>query len=115
MKLTVAVKLQPTPEQVTHVLATLEAANTAANQVSQQAWETQVFAQFKLHTLCYAAVRAASGLAAQVVVRLVAKGGRFALAADYNAALNLASRARAVVNPPMVCASSDATDKSLQF
>jgi IS605 OrfB family transposase len=73
MKLTVAVKLLPTPEQATALLCTLEAANSAANYISTLAWEQQTFAQFKLHKLAYGPVRADGVLSAQVVVRLIAK------------------------------------------
>jgi putative transposase len=73
MKLTVAVKLQPTPEQAQVLRATLERANDAANYISREAWNAQVFGQFKLHKLIYAQVRAQTGLTAQVVVRLIAK------------------------------------------
>jgi IS605 OrfB family transposase len=73
MKLTVAVKLQPSAEQAALLLRTLEAANAAANRISALAWEHATFSQFKLHKLAYAPVRAEGVLAAQVVVRLIAK------------------------------------------
>jgi IS605 OrfB family transposase len=73
MKLTITVKLQPTPDQAAALLATLEQANAAANTISQTAWATHSFGQFALHRLVYAPTRAATGLAAQVVVRLIAK------------------------------------------
>jgi putative transposase len=73
MKLTVQVKLQPTPDQAAALRDTLERANAAANAMSQVAWATQTFAQFKLHKLVYTSTRASSRLSAQVVVRLEAK------------------------------------------
>ncbi|MBW7959804.1 MAG: helix-turn-helix domain-containing protein [Candidatus Promineofilum sp.] len=39
MKLTAKIKLQPTPEQHAVLLQTLETANAACNDISQQAWE----------------------------------------------------------------------------
>jgi len=73
MKLTVAVKLQPAPEQAYALLSTLETANRAANQVSQTAWNAQTFGQYAIHKLTYHSVKDAFGLTAQVVVRLIAK------------------------------------------
>jgi putative transposase len=73
MKLTVAVKLQPTRAQVTLLRDTLERANSACNTISAVAWERQVFGQFKLHKAVYHNVRAATGLSAQVVVRAISK------------------------------------------
>ncbi len=73
MKLTVAVKLLPTPAQVHALQQTIQRANMAANAISQQAWDQHTFNQFPLHRLVYATTRATSGLAAQVVVRLIAK------------------------------------------
>jgi len=73
MKLTAAVKLQPTPEQAHALLDTLVRANAAANEISRIAWAAQEFGHYKLHHLAYHPVRTASGLAAQVVVRLEAK------------------------------------------
>jgi len=73
MKLTITVQLKPTEIQAKRLLATLERANEAANQVSQTAWETRTFSKFKLQSLVYHSVKKTYGLTAQVVVRLVAK------------------------------------------
>ncbi len=73
MKLTAKVKLLTTPEQHAYLLQTLERANAACDYVSQQAWDTQMFGQFKLHKLLYAAVRVNFDLTAQVVVRCISK------------------------------------------
>lgn len=73
MKLTVALKLLPLPDQAAAMRQTLERANAAAEAVSARAWRERTFSQFKLHKLVYADTRAASALAAQVVVRLIAK------------------------------------------
>lgn len=73
MKLIARVKLQPSPEQYSLLLQTLEAANAACNQVSEVGWEARVFGQFALHRLCYANVRAQFGLGADCAVRVFAK------------------------------------------
>ena len=73
MKLTAKVKLLTTPEQHTYLLQTLERANIACDYISQQAWETKTFGQFKLHELTYAVVRVNFDLTAQVVVRCISK------------------------------------------
>ena len=65
MRLTVALKLLPRPEQASLLETTLARANDAANLLSAIAWEQQTFGQFALHRLAYARVRAESGLTAQ--------------------------------------------------
>jgi predicted transposase len=71
MKLTAKVKLQPTKEQANLLKLTLETANAACNQISQQAWDTQTFGQFSLHKIAYHTIRLQFGLAAQLVVRCI--------------------------------------------
>jgi len=73
MKITVAVKLQPTPEQAPSLVATMERANAACNRISDVAWGAEAFGQFKLHKLVYADTKESFGLTAQVVVRCIAK------------------------------------------
>src|SRR5262245_18731225 len=73
VRLTVALKLLPTPDQASLLETTLARANDAANLLSAIAWEQRTFGRFALHRLAYACVRAGSGLTAQVVVRLIAK------------------------------------------
>jgi putative transposase len=73
MKLTAKVKLQPTKEQADLLKITLETANAACNQISQQAWDKQIFGQFSLHKITYHAIREQFGLAAQLVVRCISK------------------------------------------
>ena len=73
MKLTAKVKLQPTDEQASYLLQTLEKANTACDYISQRAWDAKVFATFRLQELVYHDVRTAFDLTAQMVVRLVSK------------------------------------------
>jgi IS605 OrfB family transposase len=73
VKLTVQLKLLPSPEDAAALLATLERANEAANAISQVAWETQTFGQFALQKATYYEIKARFGLTAQLVVRVTAK------------------------------------------
>jgi putative transposase len=73
MKLTATVKLQPTEEQASFLRATLERANAACNTISDIAWNSHTFGQYKLHHACYRDLRACTGLSAQVLVRCIAK------------------------------------------
>lgn len=73
MRLTIAVKLQPTQEQIPFLRETLERANAACNHLSDVAWETQTFGQYALHKAAYAPTKAMFNLSAQVVVRAIAK------------------------------------------
>jgi IS605 OrfB family transposase len=73
MKLTVQVKLLPTPEQSLALRETLETANRAANRLSQLAWDKKEFRQFPMHRLFYKKIRSEFPLSSQVVVRLNAK------------------------------------------
>jgi putative transposase len=73
VKLTVQLKLKPTPEDATALSATLERANDAANAMSATAWQTHTFGQWPLHKLCYYDIKARFDLNAQVVVRAIAK------------------------------------------
>jgi putative transposase len=73
MRLTAVLKLQPTPEQADALRRTLARANAACEAISSTAWQTRTFRQFAIHRLCYADIRAAFGLAAQLTVRCIAK------------------------------------------
>lgn len=73
MKLIAQVRLNPTPEQHASLLQTLEQANALCNRMSQYAWEQRVFGAFKLQKLTYHAMRQASGLTAQMVIRCYSK------------------------------------------
>jgi IS605 OrfB family transposase len=73
MKLTVQLKLQPTPAQADALRRPLETANAACDYISQVAWETQTFRQFAIHKLTYQAARETFHLAAQLTVRCIAK------------------------------------------
>lgn len=73
MKLTVQMKLQPTPEQADALRRTLERANEACNYISRVAWEAKTFRQFAVHKLVYQPVRETFVLAAQMAIRCIAK------------------------------------------
>jgi putative transposase len=73
MKLVATVKLVVNPEQAQALQETLETANQCCEWLSERAWETQTFGQYKLHRLCYAEARSRFPLSAQVVVRCIAK------------------------------------------
>ncbi len=73
MRLTVQLKLQPTPEQAELLRQTLETANAACNAISEAAWNAGVFKQFGIHKLMYYDTKEAFGLSAQLVVRCIAK------------------------------------------
>lgn len=73
LKLTVQIKLQPTPEQAVSLRETLETANAAADRLSQLAWEAKEFRRFPLHKRFYRQIRDEFPLTAQVVCLLNAK------------------------------------------
>jgi IS605 OrfB family transposase len=72
IRLTIQLKLQPTPEQADALRQTLETANAACNAISVTAWCAKVFKQFGIHTLMYYTTKAMFGLSAQLVVRCIA-------------------------------------------
>ena len=73
MKLTAKIKLKPNEEQRQYLHETLQRANAACNYISNIAWEQRTFNKFRLHQLCYYAVREQFGLTAQIVVRALGK------------------------------------------
>ncbi len=73
MRLTIQLKLLPTPEQADMLTRTLQTANAACDYISQVAWDARTFGQFPIHRLTYGAVRETFGLAAQLTVRCIAK------------------------------------------
>ena len=68
-------KLLPTPGQADALMRTLATANAACDYISQVAWASRTFREFALQKLCYHAVRDTFGLAAQMVIRALAKVG----------------------------------------
>lgn len=73
MRLTIQLKLLPTPEQADALRRTLETANAACNYISQVAWDSRTFRQFPIHRLTYRAAREVFGITAQLAVRCIAK------------------------------------------
>jgi len=73
MKLTAKIKLMSTPEQYAAILETLELSNTLCNQISDIAWAHKEFSRFGLQTLVYQQARAETKLAAQLIIRCIAK------------------------------------------
>lgn len=73
MKLTVQIKLLPTPEQAVGLRVTLETVNAACDRLSELAWETKEFRRFPLHKLYYRQIRDSFPLSAQTTCLLVAK------------------------------------------
>jgi len=70
---TLKVKLLPSPDQHTLLLATMHRFNEACNFASKIAWENKAFGQVRLHKLCYYTIRANFGLSAQFAVRAIGK------------------------------------------
>lgn len=75
MKLIAQIKLLPTPDQHTALVATIERANAACNAISTFAWDQQIWGKFDLQKQLYYIVKADYGLSAQMVVRCIAKVG----------------------------------------
>ena len=73
MKLTVKVKLLPTPEQKASLIKTIEVFNDACNYISKIAYTNKAFGQVRLHYLCYRDIREKFGLSAQTTVRAIGK------------------------------------------
>ena len=73
MKLTAKIKLTSTPEQHKLLLETLEKSNTLCNQISETAWTQQEFGKFNLQKLVYQQARTEAKLAAQLIIRCIAK------------------------------------------
>jgi len=75
MKLTVNLKLVPSPEQTNLLRETMERANACASHASDYAWRTQTFHQHALQKAIYHHLRERFGLCAQMVVRALSKVG----------------------------------------
>jgi IS605 OrfB family transposase len=73
MKLTAQVKILPTSEQADALIRTLQAANAAANYVSDLAWEKKQFRQYDLHYASYFDIREKFAISAQMAVRVISK------------------------------------------
>jgi putative transposase len=73
MKLTLQLKLVPTPEQHTALLATMHAFNAAASYAAEVGFHDHVFSQQAIHLRCYRQLRERFGLKAQMAVRAIGK------------------------------------------
>jgi transposase len=73
MKVIAQVKLNPTPEQHTALLATLERANETCDTISAAAWQASEFHRYRLQRLLYHNLRESTGLGAQLLIRCIAK------------------------------------------
>lgn len=73
MKLTLMVKLQPTPEQSAALLETMERFNAACNAVAEVAFQERTANKIRLQRLVYYDIRERFGLPAQMAVRVISK------------------------------------------
>ena len=73
MKVTVQVKLLPSPKQAEALQETLHACNQAANTASRVAFTTGATHKYALQQHVYTALKAESGLSAQPAVRVIGK------------------------------------------
>ena len=73
MKLTLQLKLVPTADQHTALLATMRAFNAAASYAAQVGFEAHVFSQQAIHVRCYLELRERFGLSSQMAVRAIGK------------------------------------------
>jgi hypothetical protein len=74
VRLTAKVKLETNKGSFSALEDTLREANRCCNWISDQAWNAKVFAQFKIHQLCYRTAREQfPRLASQVIIRCIAK------------------------------------------
>ena len=69
MKLTISLKLLPTPSQADALRRTMAQFNAACNAVSGTAFALKTSSQTRLHHACYYRIRAEFGLASQRAVR----------------------------------------------
>ncbi|MBX6722590.1 MAG: transposase [Dactylosporangium sp.] len=73
MKLTLMVKLQPTPDQAAALLETMERFNAACNAVAEVAFQERTANKIRLQRLVYYDIRERFGLPAQMAVRVISK------------------------------------------
>src|SRR4029453_7447497 len=73
MKLTLQLKLVPTPDQHTSLLETMYAFNAAASHAAQVGFTDHVFMQQSIHMRCYRELRDRFGLSSQMAVRAIGK------------------------------------------
>jgi IS605 OrfB family transposase len=73
MKLTVQLKLVPTPAQHTALLETMHAFNAAASHAARVGFKAGEFSQPSIHKRCYRELRDCFGLSAQMAVQAIGK------------------------------------------
>jgi hypothetical protein len=73
MKLTLQLKLLPTPDQNSALRATMAAFNAGASHAARIGFEAGVFAQPSIHARCYRELRDRFGLSSQMAVRAIGK------------------------------------------
>jgi putative transposase len=73
MKLTLQLKLVPTPEQHTALLETMRAFNAAASYAAEVGFAAHVWGQPSIHLRCYRELRDRFGLSSQMAVRAIGK------------------------------------------
>src|SRR6266849_5797445 len=73
MKLTLAVKLAPSPEQHAALVATLERFNAACNAIAEVAFREHLANKIALQKIVYYDVRERFGLSSEMTVRAIAK------------------------------------------
>ena len=69
----VNLKLKPTQTQAATLKTTLERANAACNYLSERGWNSKILRQYDLHKLAYHETKEKFGLAADMVIRCIAK------------------------------------------
>lgn len=73
MKVTLQLKLLPTPDQHAALLKTMQVFNDACNFITEVAYRERCASKFALQKLVYADVREHFGLSAQLTIRAIAK------------------------------------------
>lgn len=73
MKLTLMIKLQPTPEQSVALVETMERFNAACNVVAEVAFRERTANKIRLQKIVYYDIRERFGLPAQMAVRVISK------------------------------------------
>jgi len=73
VKLTLLVKLAPTPEQHQALLETMERFNEACNDIAEVAFENRTANKIRLQKIVYYRIREQYGLSAQMTVRAISK------------------------------------------
>ena len=73
MKLTLLVKLAPTPEQHSALLETMERFNEACNDIADVAFHNKTANKIRLQKIVYYRIRKQYGLSAQMTVRAISK------------------------------------------